>query len=201
MKPVMYLMGVLLGLLLLAGCTGDNEDEYGRQKDSGAGAAPELMIPCTDVEDCDDGDPCTIDDCYEGFCRPQYSPIDEDLDGYVSHICGGPDCNDEDETIHPGVIEAPYDDEICFDGVDNDCNGRMDEEDAGCFHCITAEDCDDGNPCTYQDCVAGRCAYADRPGSCDDGDACTVNDTCFGGTCTGDPRDADGDGELYILGT
>lgn len=193
MKNVPVLMIALIGLFLFPGCNGEDVDE-GMKDLSGAGA-PEQKLSCTDAEDCDDGNPCTIDACHEGFCDPpQYDPIDVDLDSYVSHVCGGPDCNDEDATIHPGLLEAPYDEEICFDGIDNDCNGLIDEADAGCFHCDTAEDCDDDNPCTQQACVDGRCAYTNIPGPCDDGNACTLNDTCFGGTCTGDPLDADGDG-------
>ncbi len=186
-------LGALFGVLLLAGCSGD---DWGAPapKDYGGGAAPEARIPCEDAAECDDANPCTIDDCHEGFCDYRSLPIDDDLDGYVSHVCGGPDCDDEDGGVHPGILEAPYDEEVCFDGVDNNCNALVDEEDAGCFHCQTAGDCDDGNPCTQQACVEGRCAYTNRPGPCDDGNACTVNDACFGGICTGDPLDADGDG-------
>ncbi len=194
MRHVMVLMSVLLGLLLVVSCADDGVEEYGGLKDSGAALAPEEKLSCTEAAECDDGNPCTLDECHEGFCDYQGHPIDEDLDGYVSHICGGPDCDDEDEMIHPGVIESPYDEEICFDGMDNDCNGLMDEADTGCFHCDTAEDCDDGNPCVRQACVEGRCAYTYNVGPCDDGYACTVNDTCFGGICIGDPLDADQDG-------
>jgi hypothetical protein len=189
-------MSVLLGLLLAVSCSGDDIEEGGGTKDFGAGAPSEEAVPCADATDCEDGNPCTIDHCYEGFCDPEYVPIDVDLDGHVSHICGGPDCDDEDAAVHPGVLEAPYGDEVCLDGIDNDCNGLTDEEDAGCFHCETAGDCDDGNPCTLQACVEGRCAYTDNPDPdpCDDGNPCTVNDTCFAGACTGAPVDADGDG-------
>lgn len=194
MKCVTVLMCLLLGLLLVVSCAGDDEQAYEGVKDLGAGMAPGEKIRCSDVAECEDGNPCTIDDCHEGFCDYESHPIDEDLDGYVSHVCGGPDCDDENEAIHPGVVESPYDDEVCFDELDNDCNDRMDEDDAGCFRCDTAEDCDVGNTCTQQACVEGRCAYTNQPGPCDDGNACTVNDACFGGICRGDPLDADGDG-------
>lgn len=193
MRRFVVLVSLLFGLHLLMGCSGDGEGGA-ETKDFGAGGTPEMRSPCTEEKDCDDGNPCTIDHCHEGFCDPEFNPIDADLDGYVSPVCGGPDCDDGDETIHPAVLEAPYGESICFDGKDNDCDGLVDEEDAGCFHCETAGDCEDGNPCTLQSCVQGRCAYTDRAGPCDDGDPCTVNDACFLGVCSGDPLDADLDG-------
>lgn len=52
--------------------------------------------------------------------------VDADGDGYTSvDACSGSmdDCNDLDASIHPGA------DEICGDGIDNNCNGQVDEED------------------------------------------------------------------------
>jgi hypothetical protein len=67
--------------------------------------------------------------------------------------------------------------EIC-DGLDNDCNGVVD--DGLCF---------DGNPCTFDVCdpETGGCSYPPRAGACDDGDACTTNTICVNGTCQGTP--------------
>ena len=50
---------------------------------------------------------------------------DADRDGYA----GEDDCNDADASAYPG---AP---EVCDDGIDNDCDGRVDRADS---------DCDDG---------------------------------------------------------
>lgn len=52
---------------------------------------------------------------------PDASCRDNDGDGYLDSACGGNDCNDGHSGIHPG---AP---EICRDGVDNDCDGLVDE--------------------------------------------------------------------------
>jgi hypothetical protein len=52
--------------------------------------------------------------------------IDGDEDGW-SVDCG--DCNDDDSTVNPGVIE------VCADGIDNDCDGEIDE--------VEPEICDD----------------------------------------------------------
>lgn len=57
--------------------------------------------------------------------------------------------------------------------------------------CLLLEDCDDANPCTDDQCAAGRCQHADGTGPCDDGSLCTAGDTCIEGTCVpGAPLDA-----------
>jgi len=46
---------------------------------------------------------------------------DVDRDGFLSDACNGYDCDDETTTTHPGAIEN------CFDAVDNDCDGQVNE--------------------------------------------------------------------------
>ncbi len=74
----------------------------------------------------DDGDGWSEN---EGDCDDTTVTItaaDCDGDGYESPAYGGDDCDDTDDTVHPG---AP---EIC-DLADNDCNGIADDEGAsGC---------------------------------------------------------------------
>ena len=48
--------------------------------------------------------------------------LDQDKDGFND----GADCNDEDSSIYPGAAE------ICGDGVDNDCDGKIDSLDPEC---------------------------------------------------------------------
>jgi Putative metal-binding motif/Bacterial pre-peptidase C-terminal domain len=43
---------------------------------------------------------------------------DADHDGYVSSALGGPDCDDGNPAIHPGVADVPH------DGIDQDCSGK-----------------------------------------------------------------------------
>ncbi len=99
--------------------------------------------------DCSDGKACNgVEKCTTGTCHAGTPPcsnadpvncvvtctegasavcgavqgIDADGDGYRSSSCAaapGNDCNDSKAAIHPGATE------IC-DGVDNDCNGKID---------------------------------------------------------------------------
>ena len=62
--------------------------------------------------------PCSFDD-------------DNDDDGYVSASCGGDDCEDGDLDVNPGVEES-VDAGNCEDGIDNDCDGSVDNCGAGC---------------------------------------------------------------------
>lgn len=80
---------------------------------------------------CDDGDPCTSDSCNsaDGTCSNQWRTGDEDRDGYLAPLPGqraddaaacGNDCNDSSALAYPGAVER-------CDGVDNDCNGIIDD--------------------------------------------------------------------------
>jgi hypothetical protein len=104
-------------------------------------------------EDCDDGDPTVhpgaaelcndLDDDCDGLVDGQDPDLqdgltwyaDRDGDGYgdpdatdeachppPGHIADASDCDDDDATIHP------EEDEVC-DGVDNDCDSLIDDED------------------------------------------------------------------------
>lgn len=106
--------------------------------------------------------------------------------------------------------------EICGDGIDNDCDGLIDEgcvpedgtpcdDENACTEndayldgvCVgDFVDCDDGNMCTSDSCdPATGCQY--DPSSlngipCDDEDGCTVDDICSDGVCSaGTPLDCD----------
>ena len=71
----------------------------------------------TDTDDCAAdftlGDPL-------GFCP------DTDGDGYDDEACGGDDCDDTDPAVSPDA------DEICDNGIDDDCDGLADSDDPDC---------------------------------------------------------------------
>ena len=71
-------------------------------------------------------------------------------------------------------------------GIDDDCDGEVDEPDlvGGKYR----ELCDDDNACTADACagVDGCLNEVLDSGSCDDDDPCTVADHCVAGSCVGD---------------
>jgi len=168
------------------------------------------------TNNCDDGDTCTMNDiCSGGSCGGE--PLDADDDGHVPEACGGDDCDDSNATVNPGIFEGPFGEELCSDGLDNDCDGLTDEDDNGCAQCQSDSDCSDGNECNGQEtcsdglCRAGQPIDCDdgnvctddscQPGQgcvntpndlpCDDGSVCTTGDVCEGGECRGTPVDCD----------
>ena len=56
--------------------------------------------------------------------------VDEDGDGWM--VCDD-DCDDTEPAMNPGAEEGPVGDASCSDGLDNDCDGLTDIDDAACF--------------------------------------------------------------------
>jgi hypothetical protein len=140
-------------------------------------------------------------DCSSGSADPDDpSEQDNDADGYVecdtytdhgADLDGGEDCDDTDAATHPSAGEA-------CDGVDNNCDGLVDEDlDAdGVSPCgpdgtagTADDDCDDREPLAFpgaaEDCdgLDNDCNGTVDDGHDLDGDGVT--------TCAGDCDDAD----------
>lgn len=80
-----------------------------------------------DPTDCRDFDPCTTDMCDAAMGGCFNPPRDTDGDGYPAGSVGGTscadgnDCDDTNPDIHPDAAE------VCGDGLDNNCDGAIDE--------------------------------------------------------------------------
>ena len=144
--------------------------------------------------DCDDSDFCTYDQCNFAQNQCVNSPIP-----IIGQQCGITDvgicefgvttCNSTDGSLNctGAVFPAPM--EICGNGLDDNCNGVVDE---GCgINCVTVLDCPDLLPCSTVACINDTCVYTPTTNPCDDGDLCTVNDTCTNGICIGTPMHCD----------
>ena len=81
--------------------------------------------------------------------------LDADGDGHPSVACGGPDCHDGATAIGPDGME------LC-DGVDNDCDGDVDEEPDSLCPSGSGTTCRDGS-CQPIDAAAGGSDAAPPP--------------------------------------
>ena len=160
-----------------------------------------LCTAGTSQLECDDGNPCTDDACMpETGCTHGANtvPCDDNNSCTTGDICAAGQCQGT------GLLE-------CDDG--NPCTKDLCLAQGGCAHepapaacsdgdpctvndqcqdgaCLSgpAMDCNDGNVCTDDSCLAGLCSHAANDAGCDDGNPCTTGDHCTGGLCA--PADA-----------
>ncbi|MFH1469957.1 MAG: putative metal-binding motif-containing protein [Pseudomonadota bacterium] len=127
------------------------------------------------------------------------SIVDADEDGYTSDQ----DCNDGDPTVHPDAEEE-------CDGIDNDCDGEVDE-DAGTPFYADADGDSFGDPDSVLNACEPPTGYVNNNTDCDDSDVhqypgadefCNGEDDDCDGETDEDPVDggtwyADGDGDGF----
>jgi hypothetical protein len=134
-------------------------------------------------EDCTDG----IDNDCDGLvdtqdldainCPPVCTDGDGDNYSLEGGECGPVDCNDTDPAVNPGAIES------CTDGIDNNCNGKVDDADPGAVECPPS--CTDSDQDGFN-LEGGECGLID----CNDGDPLTSPGA--GEICDGADNDCDG---------
>jgi hypothetical protein len=117
----------------------DTGDQDAGGHDGGDDAGDVGPGVCAKDEDCPDK-PGMQKICYMNTCY-YYDPCDRDQDGVKDNNCGGPDCD-------PTNRDIPIDHEICGNGVDDDCNQKIDGADPACTPkndtCETAQEIKDG---------------------------------------------------------
>jgi len=91
--------------------------------------------------------------------------LDFDGDGFEAVELGGDDCDDRNIDVRPGQTE------LC-DGIDNNCDGRVDEDTAADVSTWYADSDGDafGGAGTTESCSLPE-GFAAEPGDCDDSDA------------------------------
>ncbi len=132
------------------------------------GETPEL---CDDVDnDCDgttDEDVAAdlrwfVDADGDGFGGAAGTPIGCERPA-GSFVLRGGDCQDDDDAIHPAQVER-------CDGVDNDCDGSVDEDIAANVIYDDADGDGFGDASTARTGCGAGAGEAEQPGDCDDGD-------------------------------
>lgn len=144
---------------------------------------------------CNDGTSCTIDTCSNALNSCVFTPVANSQGpcggGIGACTPGNYSCNGVTPTpviTCVGAVSPIM--EICFNGIDDNCNGQIDEFCTG-IPCNTTQDCFNGlnlTQCNSAYCNLGQCTVYDLNTStpCNDGFKCTRNDHCNGfGECVG----------------
>ena len=132
-----------------------------------------VSAPAADGAPCDDGNPCTEgDQCLTGACGGSVGDVCVDLGPCRQTVC---------DPLVGWVESARPDGTPCSDG--DPCT-LGDVCQAGACVGSAALSCVDGNPCTDDACdpVTG-CTFTPNAAACDDGNACTIEDACVDGMC------------------
>lgn len=141
---------------------------------------------CTADDDCITNHECVGGVCIQRGVEPPCTDLDGD--GYGVGETGDcplcverglceEDCNDNDASMNPGLLDT-------CDGKDNNCDGEIDEP----IPCESSLDCPDEQP-YLQSCEGGICVYkppnqfggpgCNDPVQCVDGERVPPGDDCF----------------------
>ncbi len=118
-------------------------------------------------------------------------------------MCAGPGVNAWYRIVVAGAYPAQHPGAWHVDVYIKDYFGNYENKftDNFTIQCVSAGDCDDGNPCTDDLCSGGNCQNPNNSNACaDDGNACT-NDVCSGGSCAHPPNTAPCNDGQFCNGT
>lgn len=144
--------------------------------------------PSSGPRDCSDSSICTTDTCSESTAQCVYTPI-----AGVGQVCyDGPMGTADVGRCRSGTLRCntttgglyclgqvlPLPDEICGNGIDDDCNGVPDDACTG-LTCLTSADCAPfiPYPCQNATCINNYCQYPVVPGSCLINGVCVLQGT------------------------
>ena len=116
-----------------------------------------VTVPCQKKADCEEGNPCSIEACVSigaGEYRCHWGPVDS--------CCYS-------------LFDCPFLTSWCED-LDGD--GKPE-----CLECLESPECDDGNPCSVDQCTAGACVHVPAPGACASGAQCNDKNPCTVDLC------------------
>lgn len=146
---------------------------------------------------CNDHSSCTTDSCSNALSACVFTPVANSVGscggGLGACTPGNYTCDGSGVTPVINCVGAVQPvPEICFNGIDDNCNGQVDEFCTG-LPCNSTEDCLEGmnlTQCVTGECELGQCVPVDLDDTtpCEDGFKCTINDLCDGfGVCAGVP--------------
>lgn len=144
--------------------------------------------PSPGPRNCSDGSPCTLDSCNEQTNQCVHVPLPG-----IGNVCyqgpmgtadvgicrsGTQRCNNTNGNLYCLGQVLPLPDEICGNGLDDDCNGVPDDACSG-LTCVTDNDCISfiQYPCQNAACVNNFCQYPVHPGVCLIGGQCIMEGT------------------------
>ncbi|GEM_PF-1045912 len=115
----------------------------------------------------------------KGICGCSKRAVDAKLSTVCETSNGIGTCKGQRSCSDTGLTpcDAPAAASETCNALDDDCDGATDTPATGI--------CDDNNPCTFDNCVAGKCDHKAADAACDDGNKCTKDDKCSKAACGG----------------
>jgi len=126
---------------------------------------------CFEPSDCDDGIACTVDRCLGGLCQSTDGCTSPEIcDREQGECAKPPDCVTDGDCKNDDACSAA----TCTNA--GTCSYTQCDQDGllccptGCAsECCKSSDCDDGIPCTVNECADGLCRFTANDGSCNEG--------------------------------